>query len=93
MRARLGGGYRNYVYNGDPSASLRAGLDAWGQQLASGGSTPNPYRFGATWGYITDPSGMLQLGARFYWPEVGRFISQHPGVAPERARLASRSPG
>ena len=30
------------------------------------------------WGYITDPSGMLQLGARYYWPEVGRFVSQDP---------------
>jgi len=26
----------------------------------------------------TDPSGMLQLGARYYWPEVGRFLSQDP---------------
>ena len=42
------------------------------------GSTPNPYRFGAAWGYITDPSGLLQLGARYYWPEVGRFVSQDP---------------
>ena len=45
-------------------------LDAWGQQIGSSGSTPNAYRFGGAWGYITDPSGMLQLGARFYWPEV-----------------------
>ena len=29
-------------------------------------SIPNPYRFGGAWGYITDPSGLLQLGARFY---------------------------
>jgi len=21
---------------------------------------------------------MLQLGARFYWPEVGRFVQQDP---------------
>ena len=28
--------------------------------------------------YLTDPSGMLQLGARFYWPEVGRFVQQDP---------------
>lgn len=42
------------------------------------GSTPNPYRFGGAWGYITDPSGLLQLGARFYWPEIGRFVSQDP---------------
>ena len=34
--------------------------------------------FGGAWGYITDPSGMLQLGARFYWPEVGRFVQQDP---------------
>ena len=40
--------------------------------------TPNPYRFGAAWGYITDPSGFLQLGRRDYWPEVGRFITQDP---------------
>jgi RHS repeat-associated protein len=42
------------------------------------GSTPNPYRYGGAWGYITDPSGLLQLGARYYWPEVGRFVSQDP---------------
>jgi RHS repeat-associated protein len=45
------------------------------------GTTPNPYRYGAAWGYITDPSGLLQLGARYYWPEVGRFVSQDPARA------------
>jgi RHS repeat-associated protein len=53
-------------------------LDTFGTQLGSTGSTPNPYRYGGAWGYITDPSGLLQLGARFYWPEVGRFVSQDP---------------
>jgi RHS repeat-associated protein len=53
-------------------------LDTFGRQLATTGATPNPYRYGAAWGYITDPSGLLQLGARFYWPEVGRFVSQDP---------------
>ena len=27
---------------------------------------------------MTDPSGMLQLGHRFYWPQIGRFIQQDP---------------
>jgi RHS repeat-associated protein len=42
--------------------------------------TQNPYRFGGAWGYITDTpgSGLLQLGTRWYWPEVGRFIQQDP---------------
>jgi len=61
-------------------------MDVFGLPLSSSGSTPNPYRGvypersrrGGAWGYITDPSGMLQLGARFYWPEIGRFISQDP---------------
>jgi RHS repeat-associated protein len=62
----------------DPSTTLRAGMDTFGRELGSTGSTPNPYRYGAAWGYITDPSGFLQLGARYYWPEVGRFVSQDP---------------
>jgi hypothetical protein len=51
-------------------------LDAFGRQMSASGTTVNPYRFGAAWGYITDTagSGLLQLGARFYWPEVGRFV-------------------
>ncbi len=49
-------------------------MDGWTNQ------TPNPYRFGGASGYTTDTpgSGLLQLGHRFYWPEVGRFIQQDP---------------
>ena len=55
-------------------------------QNSSTDSAPNSYRGvypersrrGGAWGYLTDPSGLQQLGARFYWPEVGRFISQDP---------------
>ena len=54
------------------------GLDTFGRSVSSTGTTPNPYRFGGAWGYITDASGMLQLGTRYYWPEVGRFAQQDP---------------
>ncbi|MFB3883455.1 MAG: RHS repeat domain-containing protein [Armatimonadota bacterium] len=53
-------------------------LELFGKQRASTGSTPNPYRFGGAWGYINGSSGLQQLGARFYWPEIGRFIQQDP---------------
>ena len=42
-------------------------LLSFGDEFAAAtGSTPNPYRFVGAAGYITDPSGMQQLGARFY---------------------------
>jgi RHS repeat-associated protein len=53
-------------------------LDTFGRQVSSSGTTPNPYRYGGAWGYISDPSGLEQLGERFYWPELGRFVSQDP---------------
>jgi RHS repeat-associated protein len=53
-------------------------LEAFGVQRSSTGTTPNPYRFGGAWGYINGVSGLQQLGARFYWPEIGRFIQQDP---------------
>ncbi|MGD0113890.1 MAG: RHS repeat-associated core domain-containing protein [Armatimonadota bacterium] len=56
------------------SGGLGRYTDGWTNQ------TPNPYRFGGAWGYTTDTpgSGLLQLGARYYWPELGRFIQQDP---------------
>jgi RHS repeat-associated protein len=53
-------------------------LEAFGKQRSSTGTTPNPYRFGGAWGYINGVSGLQQLGARFYWPEIGRFVQQDP---------------
>ncbi len=56
-------------------------LDAFGRYMDGWtNQTPNPYRFGGAWGYTTDTpgSGLLQLGARWYWPELGRFIQQDP---------------
>jgi len=62
-------------------------LDTFGRQVSSSGTTPNPYRYGGAWGYITDPSGMLQLGERFLWTDLGRFLQQD--VLPDAANLYS----
>jgi RHS repeat-associated protein len=67
-------------------------LDTFGRQVSSTGTTPNPYRFGGAWGYITDPSGLEQLGQRFYWPELGRFVSADPLKAINLYAYAANSP-
>jgi len=59
--------------------------------------TPTPFRYGGAWGYKTDPSGILHLGAREYWPEVGRFVQREPRHGPAhhrllRARIAESGP-
>ncbi len=76
----------------DPSTTLRTSMDTFVKPIQNTGTTPNPYRFGAAWGYITDPNGFLQLGARYLWPEVGRFVSQDP-IPSNRLRLVNTCKG
>jgi RHS repeat-associated protein len=53
--------------------------DAWGNLLSSSGSTTNPYRYIGDSSYYDDgASGLMLLGARYYDPTVGRFITQDP---------------
>ncbi len=67
------------VVNENAATLFSNDLDAFGHAIAgSGSATWYPFRFGGAWGYTTMPSGLQQLGARFYWPELGRFIQQDP---------------
>ena len=68
------------VVDGSATVTDTYTLDSFGRQTGGSGTTPNPYRFGGDWGYITDTpgSGLLQLGHRVYWPELGRFLQQDP---------------
>ncbi len=53
--------------------------DPWGNVIASGGSNPallNPFRFtGREW---DAESGLYYYRARYYDPQIGRFLSQDP---------------
>jgi RHS repeat-associated protein len=51
--------------------------EAFGNAVAQWGSSANPYRFAGAWGYRDDgDAGLLHVGARYYDPQVGRFISR-----------------
>ncbi|MCL6476201.1 MAG: RHS repeat-associated core domain-containing protein [Firmicutes bacterium] len=51
--------------------------EAFGNTAAQWVSSCNPYRFAGAWGYRDDgDAGLLHVGARYYDPQVGRFISR-----------------
>jgi len=53
--------------------------EAFGVVASQSGASANPYRFAGAWGYRDDgDAGLLHVGARYYDPQVGRFISRDP---------------
>jgi RHS repeat-associated protein len=75
------------VTNGSHSVTGTINFDGFGQTVGSTGSSTSPYMFAATSGYRTDgDAGLMHVRARYYDPQVGRFISrdsvltEHPYV-------------
>jgi RHS repeat-associated protein len=53
--------------------------DAWGNSVASTGTTVNPFRWVGKYGYYTDNStGQVYVRARMYQPAVARWVSVDP---------------
>ena len=78
-------GSERHVTNSSQTVTGTLNTDAFGNTVGTTGSSSSPYMFGATSGYRTDgDAGLLHVGARYYDPQVGRFISrdsyldQHP---------------
>ncbi len=53
--------------------------DAFGNEVSSSGSWQGPFQYGGAFGYHTDSDyGLKHLGARYYDPTTGRFLSRDP---------------
>ena len=53
--------------------------DAWGNVYSHTGSADPRYKYVGKEGYYSDKdTGLMQLGARFYDPTVGRFVTMDP---------------
>jgi RHS repeat-associated protein len=83
----VGSGSHYYLYDGlgntrdviNPDQSLAGETEytAWGSGL--GGSVPTPFGWQGQYGAYTDAeTGLIQMGARYYAPNLGRFISRDP---------------
>lgn len=91
VSATIGGENRYYVFDG--LGSTRQLLDdaqtvtdtytyeAFGNSMGSTGSTRNPYRYVGSLGYYQTGSSLMHLGARYYMPEIARFLQADPDPA------------
>ncbi|MDD2775366.1 MAG: DUF6531 domain-containing protein [Gallionella sp.] len=48
----------------------------YGEALPSTGVTPNPFRYNARDGVMTEPNGLYYMRARYYLPELKRFVNR-----------------
>jgi RHS repeat-associated protein len=65
------------VTNSSQTVTGTLTFDGFGQTVATTGSSTNPYMFAATSGYRTEgDAGLMQVGARYYDAQVGRFITR-----------------
>jgi len=70
-------GSERTVTNASQSVTASLTLSAFGQTVASSGSSTSPYQFGATSGYRSEgDAGLTLVGCRFYDAQVGRFITR-----------------
>ena len=70
-------GSERTVTNTSGAVTATLTLSAFGQAVASTGSSTSAYQFGATSGYRTEgDAGLTLVGCRYYDAQVGRFISR-----------------
>ncbi len=63
--------------NASGAVTAAATYDGFGNTVATSGSTSSPYQFGAASGYRNDgDAGIMQVGARYYDPATGSFLTR-----------------
>jgi len=70
-------GSTRVVTNGSQGVTAQQAPDAYGQTVGSSGSTALPYLWRGSSGYRSDlDAGLIQVGARYYDRDSGRFITR-----------------
>lgn len=56
----------------------RADYSSYGTILARTGDTNTPFLYNGAYGVQTDPNGLIQMRARYYNPQIRRFLNADP---------------
>lgn len=78
--------YYHYDSRGSTIALTDAGqnvtdayaYDPFGRSVNSTGATANPFRYVGRYGVMEEGNGLQFMRARYYDPEIGRFLSKDP---------------
>ncbi len=70
----------NVIANKNVNGDIVRTCEYWpyGEIRTDSDSNPTPFGYGGTWGYYSDPSGMLYVRARYYKPVEGRWLTVDP---------------
>ena len=73
-------GETRQLTNGSGNVADTYFYSAYGTPLASTGTDTNPFKYGGEYGYYTDsaPEGLILCGARWYDPQIERWLSRDP---------------
>ena len=73
-------GETRYLTNSTGAVADSYVYNAWGYPVSVAGTDRNPYRYGGSVGYYTDPNaeGLILCGQRWYSPAYARWLSRDP---------------
>ena len=90
-------GHTRLLLDSSGNITDRYSYDAWGNPIEQVGTTFNPFRWNAAYGYEWTPAtGLYHVGAREYDPRTARWLQKDPIDAasgdPNLYRYAGKKP-